>query len=184
MSYLPQTTLQGRGLDDISWNKAAESAEQSRSCWWVCKWAVSAMESSLKNTPFQYVASRKKSSLLGCSHQTHSINCSLMSRRRMCWRPVVAPSSIIHHLLKTLSIYLYRLWQSCKYLCWIFQSFEEGVYPWREALKCSGCGWDISPHFCFQVLWCCFSSVAQHCVRKLALLCVLVHITKEEDIML
>ncbi|KAG7243001.1 hypothetical protein INR49_016767 [Caranx melampygus] len=30
MSYLPQTTLQGRGLDDISWNKAAESAEQSR----------------------------------------------------------------------------------------------------------------------------------------------------------
>lgn len=27
-SYLPQTTLQGQGLDDISWNKAAESAEQ------------------------------------------------------------------------------------------------------------------------------------------------------------
>ncbi|TNN78604.1 Contactin-3 [Liparis tanakae] len=31
-SYLPQTTLQGRGLDDISWNKAAESAEQTGSC--------------------------------------------------------------------------------------------------------------------------------------------------------
>lgn len=81
MSYLPQTTLQGRGLDDISWNKAAESAEQSRSCWWVCKWAVSAVESSLKNTLFQYVTGRKKSSLLGCSHQMHSINCPLTSGR-------------------------------------------------------------------------------------------------------
>lgn len=146
MSYLPQTTLQGRGLDDISWNKAAESAEQSRSCWWVCKWAVSATESSLKNIPFQYVTSREKSSLLGPSHQTYSINCPLMSHRRMCWRPDVAPSCIKHHLLKTLSIYLYRLWQSCKYLCWIFQSFEEGVYVWREALGVAGTN---PPHFCF-----------------------------------
>lgn len=109
MSYLPQTTLQGRGLDDISWNKAAESAEWSRSCWWVCKWAVSGAESSLQNTPFQYVTSRKKSSLLGHSQQMRSIKCPLTRRRKMCWRPDAAPSCIKRHLLKTLSIYLYRL---------------------------------------------------------------------------
>lgn len=109
MSYLPQTTLQGRGLDDISWNKAAESAEWGRSCWWVCKWAVSGAESSLQNTPFQYVTSRKKSSLLGHSQQMRSIKCPLTRRRKMCWRPDAAPSCIKRHLLKTLSIYLYRL---------------------------------------------------------------------------
>lgn len=106
MSYLPQTTLQGRGLDDISWNKAAESAEWGRSCWWVCKWAVSGAESSLQNTPFQYVTSRKKSSLLGHSQQMRSIKCPLTRRRKMCWRPDAAPSCIKRHLLKTLSIYI------------------------------------------------------------------------------
>lgn len=75
---------------------------QSRSCWWVCKWAVSGMESSLKKTPFRYVTSRKTSSLLGRLQQTHSITCPLMSHRSMCWHPDVAPSCIKHHLFKDL----------------------------------------------------------------------------------
>lgn len=114
MSYLPQTTLQGRGLDDISWNKAAESAEQSRSCWWACKWAVSAVESGLKKrkttTPFQYVTGRTKSSLLGRSLWMHK-QLSSRSRSRTRRRPSVAPS-----FLKYSTVYLHRLWQSCKYL--------------------------------------------------------------------
>lgn len=48
MSYLPQTTLQGRGLDDISWNKAAERAEQSRSCWSGWERALPATHTSLQ----------------------------------------------------------------------------------------------------------------------------------------
>lgn len=147
-----------------------------------CKWAVSAMESTPKNTPFQYVASRKESSLLGRSQQTHSINCPLMSRRRMRWRPDVVPACIKHHLLKTLSIYLYRLWQSCKYLCRIFLSFEEGVYPWSEALKCFGCGWDKSSSLLFfrrSYAAACFLSSAAQRIR-VTLLHVLLHITKDD----
>lgn len=108
---------------------------QSRSCWWVCKWAVSAMESSLQNTPFQYVTGREKPSLLGCSHQSHSISCPLTSRQRMYWRSSVAPSCIKHRLLKTLSIYLYRLWQSCKYLNWIFQILSRRCLLSEEGIK-------------------------------------------------
>lgn len=59
MSYLPQTTLQGQGLDDISWNKAAENTEHRRVCWWGCKWAMPVTESRLQNTKFQNVSSVK-----------------------------------------------------------------------------------------------------------------------------
>lgn len=53
-SYLAQTNLQGHSLDDISWNKAAESANQGL----VCNWALPAIKPTKKKktkTPFRYV---------------------------------------------------------------------------------------------------------------------------------
>lgn len=70
---------------------------------------MSAMESSLKSTPFQYVTGRRKSSLLGGSQQTHSVSCC-----RMCWRPDAAQ----HHILKTGSTVLISIgFGSHAYIC-------------------------------------------------------------------
>lgn len=57
--------------------------------------------------------------------------------------------------LSTLGIHFLRLWQSCKYLFRMFQSFEEGVYHLREELKCFGCGWNKSLTFV-----CTYSNIA------------------------
>lgn len=130
---------------------------QSRSCWWVCKWAASGMVCSLKNVLFRYVTSSKKSSLLCRLQQTQSITCGFMSHQGLCWHSGVTPSCIKYHLLKDLQY-------SSPWTLAVMQIFVQDLSVlWRKKKENTMGVARMRPHFCFSAAESCLSCTVNTC---------------------
>lgn len=141
----------------------------SRTCWWVCKWTMSAMKRSQKTHHFHKSTAGRKhdcwATCLNLNHLWQQTQSAVLS-----W-VTVGCSDILTSLFPALNtVFLktmpfHQLWQPCKYLSRIFRSFEEGLYHWREELKSFGLGWrNKIPSFCrFSNAAFCFLTTTETC---------------------